>query len=212
MNFHWNSKIFPAADIATQRCIRTGTSWSRRSWKETGLVTSEEEALNIGVYFHLQIALGSLRIVKNSFLKSSKNQIPKLFKFAKWLEAISSSWRCLSSAHPDLCNNKEVVRIALRPEDNRGKQKKLVQSRKTERCLNWATKFLVWLMILINSSPMFAVSMQPTFMNLWRSVEMPFLVWGSIGWPWLKPPPLCDNSEIWWRKLCKAVLGRQSFV
>lgn len=30
-------------------------------------------------------------------------------------EAIRSSWRCLSFAHPDLCNDKEVVRIALRP-------------------------------------------------------------------------------------------------
>lgn len=29
-------------------------------------------------------------------------------------EAIRSSWRCLSFAHPDLCNDKEVVRIALR--------------------------------------------------------------------------------------------------
>ena len=31
-------------------------------------------------------------------------------------EAVSASWRCLSYAHPDICNDRDVVQLALRPQ------------------------------------------------------------------------------------------------
>lgn len=93
------------------QCI---SMWYLRLTKCLLIRNGEIEMSNVSTVGHVQN-----RLEMQCFVVVLAQTCPNKFMYQykstmSCCEAIRSSWRCLSFAHPDLCNDKEVVRIALR--------------------------------------------------------------------------------------------------